>query len=153
MNCDGSSIKTEAAEKEEKVILRFGTISMNVYQLFFQQTRPPSAVKKAKPKPEKKPAEIPPKPSPPVQQTQAVVQKQQQPQILTILQQPQQQLKSEPQQQQQIILSMSQAQAMLQTQQSKGAVYTFPTNLILNSSGAFMTNTGEVVGNFKFDNQ
>lgn len=69
--------------------------------------------------------------------------------------QPQQQIKvkSEPQQQQ-IILSMSQAQAMLQqAQQPKGAVYTFPTNLILNSNGAFMTATGEVVGNFKFDNQ
>lgn len=80
---------------------------------------------------------------------------QSQPQILTILQQqPQQQLKvkseSSPQQ---IILSMSQAQAMLQqAQQPKGAVYTFPTNLILNN-GAFMTNSGEVVGNFKFENQ
>lgn len=84
-----------------------------------------------------------------------VIQQQQQQQILTILQQPQQQqikLKNEPQQQQ-IILSMSQAQAMLQAQQQKGAVYTFPTNLILNTNGAFMTNAGEVVGNFKFENQ
>jgi hypothetical protein len=78
---------------------------------------------------------------------------QSQPQIVTILQQPQQQMKvkSEPSSQQ-IILSMSQAQAMLQAQQPKGAVYTFPTNLILNN-GAFMTNSGEVVGNFKFENQ
>lgn len=76
---------------------------------------------------------------------------------MTIIQQPQQQqqqqlkLKTEPQPQQ-IILSMSQAQAMLQ-QQQKGAVYTFPTNLILNANGAFMNANGELVGNFKFDNQ
>jgi hypothetical protein len=101
-----------------------------------------------KPKIEKKPPEELVK-SEPMQVIQS------QPQILTILQQqPQQQLKvkseSSPQQ---IILSMSQAQAMLQqAQQPKGAVYTFPTNLILNN-GAFMTNSGEVVGNFKFENQ
>lgn len=61
-------------------------------------------------------------------------------------------MKAEPQAQQ-IILSMSQAQAMIQAQQQKGAVYTFPTNLILNSNGSFMTNAGEVVGNFKFEGQ
>lgn len=84
-----------------------------------------------------------------------VQQQQQQQQIVTILQQPQQQhqvkLKHESQPQQ-IILSMSQAQAMIQqAQQPKGAVYTFP--MILNANSAFMTNTGEVVSNFKFDNQ
>lgn len=71
-----------------------------------------------------------------------------------IIQQPQQQIKvkNEPQQQQ-IILSMSQAQTMLQQPQlQKGAVYTFPTNLILNTNGQFVTPTGEVVG-IKFNNQ
>ena len=76
-----------------------------------------------------------------------------QPQIVTIIQQPSQQQIKAKTEQQQIILSMSQAQAMLQQHQSKGAVYTFPTNLILNANGAFVTNSGEVVGNFKFENQ
>ena len=107
-----------------------------------------SLIKKMKPRIDKKPPEEPVK-SEPMQ----VIQSQPQ-QILTILQQPQQQVKikteSSPQQ---IILSMSQAQAMLQqAQQPKGTVYTFPTNLILNN-GAFMTNSGEVVGNFKFEHQ
>jgi hypothetical protein len=109
-------------------------------------------MKKVKSKTDKKSPETPVSKSPAILQSSSA---QQQPQIVTILQQPQQQqikLKSE-QQPQQIILSMSQAQAMLQQQQQKGAVYTFPTNLILNANGAFMTNTGEVVGNFKFDNQ
>lgn len=81
-------------------------------------------------------------------------QQQQQTQILTFVQAPQQmKVKNEPQQQQ-IILSMSQAQAML-TQQQQKAVYTFPTNLILSDGTTFMTttNTNEVVGNFKYDNQ
>lgn len=78
----------------------------------------------------------------------------QQPQIVTILQQPQQQTKVKADQQsKQIILSMTQAQAMIQAQQQKGSVYTFPTNLILNANGSFMTNAGEVVGNFKFEGQ
>lgn len=109
----------------------------------------PATVKKPKLKIDKKPPETPAKPPPPPQSSTPA---QQQPQIVTILQQqPQQQqqikLKTEPQQQ--IILSMSQAQAMLQTQQQKNAVYTFPTNLILNANGTFMTSTGDV---FKFDN-
>lgn len=111
-------------------------------------------MKKAKQKPEKKPPETTPKPSSTVQNQVAIATQQHQPQILTILQnQPQMKIKNEPQQTQQIILSMSQAQAMIQqANQPKGAVYTFPTNLILNN-GTFMTNTGEVVGNFKFEGQ
>lgn len=102
-----------------------------------------------KPKTDKKPQEIQAKSEPVENQ---IVQHQQ-PQILTILQQPQQQQVKVKSESQQIILSMSQAQAMIQqAQQPKGAVYTFPTNLILNN-GAFMTQTGEVVGNFKFENQ
>lgn len=80
-------------------------------------------------------------------------------QIVTILQQqPQQQQQQQhiklesDQQNHQIILSMPQAQQLLQNQQ-KGTMYTFPTNLILNSSGFMTTNGGEIVGNFKFDNQ
>lgn len=112
--------------------------------------------KKLKIKPEKKPSELSTKAPAVVQAPVSVATsqaQQQQPQILTILQQPQQQvkMKAEPQAQQ-IILSMSQAQAMIQQQQQK-AVYTFPTNLILNANGSFMTNAGEVVGNFKFDGQ
>lgn len=61
-------------------------------------------------------------------------------------------MKQDNQHPQQIIISMSQAQAMFQAQQQKNNVYTFPTSLVLNN-GAFMTNTGEVVGNFKFENQ
>lgn len=110
-------------------------------------------VKKSKQKPEKKPPETTPKPAS-TAQNQVAIATQQQPQILTILQQqPQVKIKNEPQQQQQIILSMSQAQAMIQQAQNpKGALYTFPTNLILNN-GTFMTNSGEVVGNFKFEGQ
>ena len=105
-------------------------------------------MKKVKQKAEKKAPESAvkqeaPVPVPVVQQTQ-----------FSIIQQPQQQIKVKNEAQQQIILSMTQAQAMLQqAQQSKGAVYTFPTNLILNTNGQFMTSTGEVVGNFKFENQ
>lgn len=112
-------------------------------------------MKKVKQKMPKKASEPVAKPPEQQQQSAPVVQQQQQQQIVTILQQqPQQQMKgkNEPQQQQQIILSMSQAQAMFQAQQQKNAVYTFPTNLIL-SNGSFMTNAGEVVSNFKFDNQ
>lgn len=118
-----------------------------------QQPKTPTIIKKPKPKIEKKPAEAPAKPLTPT--TVPAAPQQQQPQILTILQQPQQQqvkVKNEPQPQQ-IIISMSQAQAMLNAQQQKGAVYTFPTNLILNANGTFMSNTGEVVSNFKFENQ
>lgn len=103
-------------------------------------------MKKVKQKAEKKAPEIVVKqeaPAPVVQQPQ-----------FSIVQQPQQQIKVKNEAQQQIILSMTQAQAMLQqAQQPKGAVYTFPTNLILNTNGQFMTATGEVVGNFKFENQ
>lgn len=108
-----------------------------------KQTKTPP--KKVKIKTEKKPPEVAVKPATAPQAAQ--------PQIVTIIQQPPQQQikpKTEPQQ---IILSMSQAQAMLQQHQTKSAVYTFPTNLILNANGAFMTNSGEVVGNFKFENQ
>lgn len=112
-------------------------------------------VKKIKTKIEKKPSEPPAvaKPATVAQASiQAAQQQQQQPQILTILQQPQVKTKADPHAQQ-IILSMSQAQAMIQAQQQKGTVYTFPTNLILNANGSFMTNAGEVVGNFKFEGQ
>lgn len=110
-------------------------------------------MKKAKPKHERKPQETVKQPVASQSQTPAPITQQQQPQILTILQHPQQQqvkLKNEPQTQQ-IVISMSQAQAMLQAQ-PKGGHYTFP-NLILNTNSAFMTNAGEVVGNFKFENQ
>jgi hypothetical protein len=79
----------------------------------------------------------------------------QQPQQILIVPTASQQLKMKNENPpQQIILSMSQAQAMLQQQQTK-AVYTFPSNLILSDGTTFMTTTNpnEVVGNFKFDNQ
>ena len=67
---------------------------------------------------------------------------------------------------------MPQAQSMLQAQQNKNflkafnstgnenntgqqqTVYQLPANLVLNSQGGlnFMTSSGELVGNFKFDN-
>ena len=120
----------------------------------------------------------PPQPAQPTQPTQTVQmsqQQHQQQQILTFVQQPQQQqqlkMKNE-QQPQQIILSMPQAQSMLQAQQNKNflkafnstgnenntgqqqTVYQLPANLVLNSQGGlnFMTSSGELVGNFKFDN-
>lgn len=85
------------------------------------------------------------------QQQQATTQ---QPKIIQVLQPQQSQqigLKTE-NNQQQIILSMSQAQAML-SQQSK-ALYTIPTNFILNPHGTFMTATStgnDIVGNLKFE--
>lgn len=115
----------------------------------------------------------PPQPTQTIQISQQ--QHHQQQQILTFLQQPQQQqqlkMKNE-QQPQQIILSMPQAQSMLQAQQNKNflkafnstgnennagqqqTVYQLPANLVLNSQGGlnFMTSSGELVGNFKFDN-
>lgn len=128
------------------------------------------------------PTNKPPQPTQTIQMSQQQHQQQhqqqqqlQQQQILTFLQQPQQQqqlkMKNE-QQPQQIILSMPQAQSMLQAQQNKNflkafnstgnenntgqqqTVYQLPANLVLNSQGGlnFMTSSGELVGNFKFDN-
>lgn len=70
-------------------------------------------------------------------------------QVLQTQQPPQMTIKNE--NQPQIILSMS-PQSMLSTQQSK-AVYTFPTNFILNPNGTFMAATNEVLGNLKFETQ
>ena len=119
------------------------------------------------------PSTKPPQPTQTIQISQQ--QHHQQQQILTFLQQPQQQqqikMKNE-QQPQQIILSMPQAQSMLQAQQNKNflkafnstgnenntgqqqTVYQLPANLVLNSQGGlnFMTSSGEIMGNFKFDN-
>ncbi|CAO1410253.1 unnamed protein product [Diamesa serratosioi] len=116
-----------------------------------------------------------PQPTQTIQISQQQQQQHQQQQILTFLQQPQQQqqmkIKTD-QQPQQIILSMPQAQSMLQAQQNKNflkafnstgnenntgqqqTVYQLPANLVLNSQGGlnFMTSSGELVGNFKFDN-
>lgn len=138
-------------------------------------------IKKIKTKTDKKTQEAivtiqNPQTNKPPQPTQTIQMSQQQPQqqqILTFLQQPQQQLKMKNDQQpQQIILSMPQAQSMLQAQQNKNflkafnstgnennagqqqTVYQLPANLVLNSQGGlnFMTSSGELVGNFKFDN-
>lgn len=99
-------------------------------------------VKKPKTKNEKKSSTEPSK-LPTSLPTQAVqVSQPQPPQIVTFLQHPQQQikLKQEVQQPQQIIISMSQAQAAMFQQQKNNALYTFPSNLVLNS-GAYITNT------------
>lgn len=146
--CNG---KPEAVEVKESITIKEVNLSnfcWNFSYLYWKfQSKSLPSIKKVKSKSEKKPPDTPEKPL-------LSSSSQQQPQIVTIIQQsPQQQIKpkNEPQTQQ-IILSMSQAQAMLQ-QQQKNAVYTFPTSLILNANGAFMTNSGEVVGNFKFENQ
>lgn len=148
--------------------------------ILFSQHKP--LIKKIKTKTEKKTQEaivtIPnkvPQPAQPTQTIQMSQQQHQQQQILTFLQQPQQQqqlkMKND-QQPQQIILSMPQAQSMLQAQQNKNflkafnstgnenntgqqqTVYQLPANLVLNSQGGlnFMTSSGELMGNFKFDN-
>lgn len=154
--CDGKSDGSDTKDEAVVKVIKNYSISVDtkyLHNFISPQPKTSSIIKKPKPKIEKKAPEAPAKPPTPTPVPAA--QQQQQSQILTILQQPQQQqvkLKTESQPQQ-IIISMAQAQSLMNAQQQKGAIYTFPTNLILNSNGSFMTNTGEVVSNFKFDNQ
>ncbi|KAG5681894.1 hypothetical protein PVAND_011300 [Polypedilum vanderplanki] len=99
-----------------------------------------NVVKKMKIKNDKKQEQVQ---SVTLQQQSSSQQQQSQPKVVQLLQQPQLTMKTEGQGQTQqlITLSMSQAQSIFSSQQQSKAIYTLPTNFILNSNATFMPAT------------